>query len=487
MGKKFGEPQTIAALRIGSMFQHGLVPYLGYNTTEALSYYQESADNGGMDAILVLAELHLAEFKGALEKSCKKAAGLYQKYANLCIKDGALAHGRLTFEQGQYQEAFVHYLIAAEQGNKEGQASLAWLLDRSMAAAPPGTSWPSSLVRRAWDSLVGGGGGGGGDADGGPSGGDERVEGASGWPDEGRNVGGSGTGSGSGMRRRWRSGVGGVADAVRQMGGDPEAMARRYRRLAAEQGDSEARCDIADHLYRQAKDMGAVAPGTGWLPASARTTTTTTTTTSNNKYRKNDDDDNKNNASDEENNHQQRKKKRLKPIGKGGIGATTGGGGGGGYGRESEDERLARESDAAQLLSDAVAYYRLAAEGGEREGGLGGSSPSQRGLFSLGWMHEHGVGVEADPALARELYRRSGSAPALLGLWMMGASDLALEIGAPLAVSAVVVAATMLAMRFLGKRPRGGSGRRRRQPVQVGAAAAVAGGRGRRGRRGGGG
>ncbi|CAN0290645.1 unnamed protein product, partial [Ectocarpus sp. 4 AP-2014] len=94
----------------------------------------QSADNGGMDAILVLADLHLAGFKGALEKSCKKAVGLYQKYANLCIKDGALAHGRLTFEQGQYQEAFVHYLIAAEQGNKEGQASLAWLLDRSMAA-----------------------------------------------------------------------------------------------------------------------------------------------------------------------------------------------------------------------------------------------------------------------------------------------------------------------------------------------------------------
>ncbi|CAB1117981.1 unnamed protein product [Ectocarpus sp. CCAP 1310/34] len=100
----------------------------------------------------------------------------------------------------------------------------------------------------------------------------------------------------------------------------------------------------------------------------------------------------------------------------------------------------------------------------------------------------HGVGVEADPALARELYRRSGSTPALLGLWMMGASDLALEIGAPRAVSAVRVAATMLAMRLLGKRHRGGSGRRHRQPVQVGAAAAVAGGRGRGGRgRGGGG
>lgn len=41
---------------------------------------------------------------GALEKSCEAAAALYQKYANLCIKDGALAHGRITFEQGQVRE-----------------------------------------------------------------------------------------------------------------------------------------------------------------------------------------------------------------------------------------------------------------------------------------------------------------------------------------------------------------------------------------------
>lgn len=38
---------------------------------------------------------------GALERSCATSASLYQKYANLCIKDAALAHGRITFEQGQ--------------------------------------------------------------------------------------------------------------------------------------------------------------------------------------------------------------------------------------------------------------------------------------------------------------------------------------------------------------------------------------------------
>lgn len=41
MGKLYGEPQTTAALRLGTMFHYGMVPFLGHNATEALSYYQE--------------------------------------------------------------------------------------------------------------------------------------------------------------------------------------------------------------------------------------------------------------------------------------------------------------------------------------------------------------------------------------------------------------------------------------------------------------
>lgn len=41
MGRTFGEPQTIAALRLGSMFQYGSVPYVGVNITAAVEYYQE--------------------------------------------------------------------------------------------------------------------------------------------------------------------------------------------------------------------------------------------------------------------------------------------------------------------------------------------------------------------------------------------------------------------------------------------------------------
>ena len=51
MGRKFGEPQVTAALRLGDMFQHGHVPYLGVNLTRAVDYYTEV---GGVGCGLVL-------------------------------------------------------------------------------------------------------------------------------------------------------------------------------------------------------------------------------------------------------------------------------------------------------------------------------------------------------------------------------------------------------------------------------------------------
>lgn len=60
--------------------------------------------------------------------------------------------------------------------------------------------------------------------------------------------------------------------------------------------------------------------------------------------------------------------------------------------------------------------------------------------------------------MARQYYRQSGSAPAIVGLWLMGASELAAELGGPLAFSVVVVAATMLFFQ-LRKRGRGAGGR----------------------------
>lgn len=147
----------------------------------------------------------------------------------------------------------MHYLIAAEQGNKEGQASLAWLLDKSMAAAPAGSS-PFALVRPVWDRLVrsarSGDSSSSSGSDGGGGGGSSESGSAGGTGDPGREQIGAGAGEGAdadadvesrGGRRNRRSGIGGVVDAVRELGGDPESMARRYRRLAAEQGDSEAR------------------------------------------------------------------------------------------------------------------------------------------------------------------------------------------------------------------------------------------------------
>lgn len=53
-GKQYGEPQTTAALRLGSMFHFGMVPFLGHNATEALAYYQEvSREETAAGAVLL--------------------------------------------------------------------------------------------------------------------------------------------------------------------------------------------------------------------------------------------------------------------------------------------------------------------------------------------------------------------------------------------------------------------------------------------------
>ncbi|CAM9880395.1 unnamed protein product, partial [Laminaria digitata] len=223
-----------------------------------------------------------------------------------------------------------------------------------------------------------------------------------------------------------------VVDVVRAMGGDPAAMARTYRRMAAEQGDADARCEIADHLYRLAKAKGVIPPGAGWLPWVKGATVATTTS-------------------------EEREDAEESVETPGGFGP----GSGTGYGRESEADRVAREDDGARLLSDAVGYYRLA---GEAEGG-----GSRRGLFAMGWLHQHGVGVKADPTLARQYYRRSSSSPAVVGLWLMGASDVFAEVALPFALSIVVVGVTMMAMKFLkGRRGRARRHRHRQHPGGLG-------------------
>lgn len=52
MGKLYGDPQATAALRLGTMFHYGMVPFLGHNATEALAYYQEVTGGGEGGAVL---------------------------------------------------------------------------------------------------------------------------------------------------------------------------------------------------------------------------------------------------------------------------------------------------------------------------------------------------------------------------------------------------------------------------------------------------
>lgn len=116
----------------------------------------------------------------------------------------------------------MHYLVAAEQGSPEGQASLAWLLDQGLLAEARYTSSGHAPYTSSNGGSSSGGGGaselGEVEAEASPSVGvgDEGDDGVSG-------------------------GVFDVVDVVRAMGGNPEAMARTYRRMAAEQGDADAR------------------------------------------------------------------------------------------------------------------------------------------------------------------------------------------------------------------------------------------------------
>lgn len=124
----------------------------------------------------------------------------------------------------QYQEAFFNYLIAAELGNKEGQASLAWLLDKAMASSsfssrPDARSPLYRFALEIVESLL-------------PSG---MID-----PDSGRTSRRPLEKKSKGVFGR-KSGLEGVIEGIWEMGGDAREMARSYRRRAAEQGDADSR------------------------------------------------------------------------------------------------------------------------------------------------------------------------------------------------------------------------------------------------------
>lgn len=54
---------------------------------------------------------------GALKKSCEASAKLYKKYADLCIKDQALAFGRVAFEDGQVRDSLCRSSSSGSGGS----------------------------------------------------------------------------------------------------------------------------------------------------------------------------------------------------------------------------------------------------------------------------------------------------------------------------------------------------------------------------------
>lgn len=115
-------------------------------------------------------------------------------------------------------------MIAAELGNKEGQASLAWLLDNAVASSsfssrPDARSplyrfTPESVRSLLPSSII-----------------DQDSDRVSERPLEKKP---------KGVFDR-KSGLEGVIEGVSEMGGDAREMAKSYRRRAAEQGDADSR------------------------------------------------------------------------------------------------------------------------------------------------------------------------------------------------------------------------------------------------------
>lgn len=118
----------------------------------------------------------------------------------------------------KHREAFLHYLMAAELGHKVGQTSLAWMLRQGQWSSPspeaPSFTHAPGLAGRILGFL-------------GVEGGIDAIK---------RVARALGRGA-----EPWSRALEDVAEAVREMGGDPQAMARRYVMLAARQGDGEAR------------------------------------------------------------------------------------------------------------------------------------------------------------------------------------------------------------------------------------------------------
>ena len=122
------------------------------DTRTATQYFELAARNGHIEAFYYLAEMsHKAIGR---DRNCGMAAVYYKIVAEKAEAVwGALNEANEAYEDGDYQEAVIGYLMAAEQGSENSQANVAWLLDHSKPRWSP-IAWLSSLQQSA-KAMVG--------------------------------------------------------------------------------------------------------------------------------------------------------------------------------------------------------------------------------------------------------------------------------------------------------------------------------------------
>ncbi|KAK9469266.1 hypothetical protein V1512DRAFT_255858 [Lipomyces arxii] len=103
------------------------------DVTVAIHYFDLAARHGHIEAYYYLAETHHQAL--GRERSCGMATVYYKIVAEKVEElQCPLAWAHCLYEQGDYENALIGFMMAAEQGYESGQANVAYLLDQDKSA-----------------------------------------------------------------------------------------------------------------------------------------------------------------------------------------------------------------------------------------------------------------------------------------------------------------------------------------------------------------
>ncbi|CAM9235012.1 unnamed protein product [Phaeothamnion confervicola] len=125
------------------------------NETAALEHYAEAVEAGEFAAYLDMAESAFADYeeRGGAGR-CERALGFWKAYADHVVGVHDLFFAKACYERGEMMGAFIRYLLAAELGSPDAQASVAWLLQHR-ASSPPLSGFLAAAATSQVDSKSG--------------------------------------------------------------------------------------------------------------------------------------------------------------------------------------------------------------------------------------------------------------------------------------------------------------------------------------------